>query len=141
MTSSNQTSERIDADPFPLRGVVTQIKRTPRAVFADQTTTSEGKDCFSQDIGIVVATTMHALRCVLGNVPCSVFAGVTKPDVDNEGIGSDLVPRFRERALGNVGTFGKDMQVNVPAVITATTLDLDEVDAAMLATRPEPPTT
>lgn len=141
VTSVQQSAEGVDRNPLAERHIVGEIEFTPATVLPDQAATLDGNHRFTQDSRIVVATPVHALRCILGDVPGSIFPGVAKLYVDDEAVASDGVPCGLQGFAIDVSTFSEDMQVNVPTVVAPTPLDLDKKYAALLASRPETATT
>lgn len=137
--SLNEAEECVDAVPIGVRRIAIEIEIVPRAPLADQSPTLDREHGFAKYIGFVVATAVYALASVLGDVLSSTFTGFAKPNVNDVRITSEFVPGVRQPRLREPRSFCEHVQVGVPAVVAAATLDLNEVHATNLRLSPRGP--
>ncbi len=114
-----------------------EIQTTPVTPLANQTTTFERNDRFTQDFRIMVATPMHALASILRDVPGGGFPGVAELHVDDERIAGYIEPSPTELPLLDPVALSQNVNVHVPAIVTPTTLDFEEEYAALLRLAPQ----
>ena len=87
----------------------------------------------------MVATPVDALACVLGDVSGSVFSRVAELHIDDERIAGDVQPCFRQITLFDPSPLCQHVDMGMPTIVTASTFDLQEINAALLRLRPQFP--
>ena len=80
---------------------------------------------------------MDSLASVFGSVKRRSIVRIAPSDVYDERIAGDLVPCDAQLVLAHVAAFRDRVQMYVPAVVAAATLDFDEGYSALLGFAPE----
>lgn len=90
--SFDQAGEGIDAAPFAVRRFAIEIEIVPRSPLANEASTFDCEHGFAKHVGLVIATAVHALARVFGNVLRGTFTRFAEADVNDVRIAGQFIP-------------------------------------------------